>query len=107
MASGQVQTNPSKETEEESKPVKDLFPGATEMKETLHKLQEKQEFWQTILTTSWVARFVRNYKKGKKYRLSGPLTKCESGMQLKLWVRRAQTSRLNTDTFHEDLLKLN
>ena len=33
-----VQTNPSKETEEEAKPVKDLFPGATEMKETLHKL---------------------------------------------------------------------
>ena len=33
-----VQTKPSKETEAEAKLVKDLFPGATEMKETLHKV---------------------------------------------------------------------
>ena len=33
-----AQTRQTKEAEEEAKLVKDLFPGATEMKETLHKV---------------------------------------------------------------------
>ena len=32
------QTKPTKKAEEEAKLVKDLFPGAAEMKETLHKV---------------------------------------------------------------------
>ena len=33
-----AQTKPTKQAEEEAKLVKNLFPGATEMKETLHKV---------------------------------------------------------------------
>ena len=102
-----VQTKPSKETEAEAKLVKEVFAGATEMEDTLHQVLEKHGFWQTIRITSWVARFIENCKKGKKHRLSGPLTTCETLKQVKFWVGRAQNSKLNTDTFHEDQLKLN
>ena len=102
-----VQTKPSKETEAEAKLVKEVFAGATEMEDTLHQVLEKHGFWQTIRITSWVPRFIENCKKGKKHRLSGPLTTCETVKQVKFWVGRAQNSKLNTDTFHEDQLKLN
>ena len=102
-----VQTKPSKETEAEAKLVKEVFAGATEIEDTLHQVLEKHGFWQTIRITSWVARFIENCKKGKKHRLSGPLTTCETVKQVKFWVGRAQNSQLNTDTFHEDQLKLN
>ena len=77
------------------------------MKDTLHQVLEKHGFWQTIRITSWVARFIQNCKKGKKYRLSGTLTACETEKQVKFLVGRAQNSRLNTNKFHEDQLKLN
>ena len=38
MRSVVAQTKPTKQAEEEAKLEKDLFPGATEMKETLHKV---------------------------------------------------------------------
>ena len=36
-----------------------------------------------------------------------PLTTCETDKQVKFWLARAQNSRLNTDTFHENQVKLN
>ena len=53
-----------------------------------------------------MAIFIQNCKKGKKYRMSGPLT-CDTDEQAKFWEGRAQNSRLNTNKFHEDQLKLN
>ena len=38
MRPAEAQTKPTKQAEEEAKLVKDLFPGAAEMKETLHKV---------------------------------------------------------------------
>ena len=85
-----------------------MFAGATKMENTLHQVLEKNGFWQTIRITSWVTRFIQNCKKGKKYLLSGIFTIRETDKkQVKFWVGRAQNSRLNTDTFHEDQLKLN
>ena len=46
-----VQTKPSKETEAEVKLVKEVFAGATEMEDTLHRVLEKHGFWQTICIT--------------------------------------------------------
>ena len=46
-----VQTKPSKETEAEAKLVKEVFAGATEMEDTLHRVLEKHGFWQTICIT--------------------------------------------------------
>ena len=42
-----VQTKPSKETEAEAKPVKEVFAGATEMEDTLHQVLEKHGLWKT------------------------------------------------------------
>ena len=69
-----VLTKPSKWKEAENKLVKKVFAGATEIEENLFQVLEKHRFWQTIRITSWVARFIHNCKKGKKYQLSGPLT---------------------------------
>ena len=79
------------------------------MDDPLHQVLEKRGFWQTIHIMSWVARFIKASKKGKKYQLSGSLTinLCQTDKQVKFWVERAQNSRLNTDTFREDQFKLN
>ena len=96
-----VQSKPSKETEGEAKLVK-------EVEDTLHQVLEKHGFWKTRRITSWVARFIQNCKKGKKYRVSVSFTTYETDncKQVKFWVGRAQNSRLNTNKFHEDQLKL-
>ena len=91
-----VQTKPSKETEAEAKLVKEVFVGAKEMEGTLQQVLEKHGFWQTIRITSWVARFIQNCKKGKKHRLYGPLTTCETVKKVKFWIGRTQNSKLNT-----------
>ena len=69
-----VLTKPSKYKEAENKLVKEVFAGATEMEDNLFQVLEKYGFAQTIRITTWVARFINNCKKGKKYQLSGPLT---------------------------------
>ena len=102
-----VLTKPSKETEAEAKLIKEVFAGATQLKDTLHQVLEKHGFWKIIRITSWIARFICNCKLSKQNRLSGPLTMCETDKQVKFWVKRAQNSKINTDQFHEDQLKLN
>ena len=102
-----VQTKPSKETEAEAKLVKEVFAGATEIKDTQHQVLEKHGFWQTIRITSWEATFIQNCKIRKEVRVVWPLTTCEPDKQVKFWLGRAQNSRLNTDTFYEDQVKLN
>ena len=101
-----ILTKPCKETEAEAQLVKEVFSGATKMEDTVHQVLEKHGFWQTIRITSWVARFIQNSKKGKKYLLSGTLTTCETDKQVKFLVGRAQNSRLNTNKFQEISSKL-
>ena len=96
-----AQTKPSKETETKVKLVKEVFAGATEQKDTLCLVFEKHEFWQTIRTTLWVARFICNCKLSKENRLSGPLTTHETDEQVKFGMNRTQDSKINTDQFHE------
>ena len=87
-----VQTKPSKETKAKAHLVKEVFAGATAIKDTLpHDTYP-----------AWVARYTQNCKKGKKYRLPGPLTTRETDKQVKFCVGRAQNSRLDTDTFYEE-----
>ena len=102
-----VQTNPSKETEAEAKLVKEIISVAVEQEDSLHQVLQKHGFWQTIRITSWVARFVHNCKSSKANRLSGPLTTGETDKHVNGWVMRVQQSKLNTDQFQEDQLKLN
>ena len=102
-----VQPKSSKESEAEAKLVKEVFAVATEPKDTLYLVLEKHEFWHAIRITSWVARFIYNCKSSKENRLSGPLTTRETDEQVKFWVNRTQHSKINTDQFHEDHLKIN
>lgn len=102
-----VQTKPTKETEAEAKLVKEVFSVAVEQEDSLHQVLQKHGFWHTIRITSWVARFIHNCKSSKANRLSGPLTTGETNKQVKGWVMRVQRSKLNTDQFQEDQLKLN
>ena len=77
------------------------------MEDTLHQILEKHGFWQTIRTTSCVARLFQKRKKRHEVQVVCPLTTSETDRQVKFWVGTAENSRLNTDTFHEDQLKLN
>jgi len=79
-----------------------VFAGATEMEDPQHQVLEQRGFWKTIHIMSWVAKFIKTSKKGKKYQLSGSLTICQTDKQVKFWLGRAPNSRLNTDTFRED-----
>ena len=75
------------------------------MKDTQHQILEKYGFWQTISITSWEARFIHNCR--KEVQVVWPLTTCETDKQVEFWLGRSQNSRLNTDTFHENQVKLN
>ena len=102
-----MQSEPTKETEAEAKLVNEVFSVAVETEDSLHQVLQKQGFWKTICITSWVARFLHNCKSSKANRLFGPLTTAETDKQVKCWVKRTQRSKLNTDQFQEDQLKLN
>ena len=99
-----VQTEPNKETEAETKLVKEIFSVAVEQEDSLEQILQKHGFWQTIRITSWIARFIHNCKAN---RLSGPLATSETDEQVKGWMMRVQHTKLNTDQFQEDQLKLN
>ena len=102
-----VQIGPSKETEAEAKLAKEVISVAVETEDSLHQVLLKHGFWKTICITSWVARFLHNCKSSKANRLFGPLTKAETDKQVKSWLKRTQCSKLNTDQFQEDQLRLN
>lgn len=102
-----VQPKSSEESEAEAKLIKEVFAVATEPKDTLYLVLEKQKFWHAIRITSWVARFIYNCKSSKENHLSGPLMTQETDKQVKFWVNRTQHSKINTDQFHDDQLKLN
>ena len=101
-----VQTEPNKVTVTEAKLVKEIFSVAVEQEDSLEQILQKHGFWQTIRITSWIARFIHNCKSSKANRLSGPLTTSETDKQVKGWEMRVQDSKLNTDQFQEDQLKL-
>ena len=102
-----VQTGPTKETEAEAKLVKEVFSVAVETKDSVHQVLQKQGFWKTIRITSSSSSYLHNCKSSKANRLFGPLTNAETDKQVKRWVKRTQCSKLNTDRFQKDQLKLN
>ena len=102
-----VQIGPSKESKAEAKLVKEVVSVAVETEDSFHQVLLKHGFWKTIRITSWVARFLHNCKSSKANRLFGPLTTAETDKQVKGWVKRTQLSKLNTDQFQEDQLRLN
>ena len=63
------------------------------MEDTLHQILEKHGFWQTIRTTSWVARFIQTCKKRHEVQVFCPLSTSETDKQVKFCVRRVQNSR--------------
>ena len=68
------------------------------MEDTLHQILEKHGFWQTIRTTSWVARFIQTCKKRHEVQVFCPLSTSETDKQVKFCVRRVQNSRQLTKT---------
>ena len=56
---------------------------------------------------AWIARFIRNCRVVKKQRITGPLTTVETNKQLNFWIKRAQQDSKESDSFKEDLQRLN
>ena len=104
---GDILTQPSKETEAEAKLTKEIFATATETKDGLDEVLERNSSWKTVRVTTWMRRFLNNCKQKKSNRLVGPLTTSETDKELRWWVQRAQESSSGTERFEEDKLTLN
>ena len=68
---------------------------------------DKLSFWKALRVMAWIARFIRNCRVVKKQRITGPLTTVETNKQLNFWIKRAQQDSKETDSFKEDLQRLN
>ena len=104
---GDILTQPSKETEAEAKLTKEIFATATETKDGLDEVLERNSSWKTVRVTTWMRRFLNNCKQKKLNRLVGPLTTSETDKELRWWVQRAQESSSGTERLEEDKLTLN
>ena len=106
MARGHTYTT-KQETEAEAKLTKEIFATATETKDGLDEVLERNSFWKTVRVTTWMRRFLNNCKQKKSNRLVGPLTTSETDKELRWWIQRAQESSSGTEKFEEDKLTLN
>ena len=98
---------PTKETEEESKRIQEVFAAAVEVKDDFAEIMEEHTFWRAVRITAWVTRFIQNCRNKKSNRLVGPLTTTETERQVKWWIRREQQIYSATEKFQEDKLRLN
>ena len=73
----------------------------------LDEMLDNLSFLKAVLVMAWTARFIRNCRVVKKQRITGPLTTIETNKQLNFWIKRAQKDSKETDSFKEDLQRLN
>ena len=57
--------------------------------------------------TTWIRRFVNNYRQKKSARCVGPLTTLETNNEVRWWVQRVQESPSGTEKLKKDKLTLN
>ena len=102
-----IVTEPNKETEAEAKQIKGVFAFAVETRDCFDEVLEKHTFWRAVRISAWVMRFLQNCRNKKSNRVSGPLTKSETGRQVKWWIKREQERYSVTERFLEDQQSLN
>ena len=90
---------PTKETDEESKKVQEVFAAAVEVKDDFADIMEKHAFWRAVRITTWVTRFTQNCRRKKSNRIAGPLSTTEIETQVKWWIRREQQAYSATEKF--------
>ena len=102
-----VCTKPTKESEAESKQIKEVFTTAVETKDYLDEILQKHEFWKAVRIAAWIFRFLHNCKLTKSKRSYGPLTTVETKARVVSWMKKATERYSETEQFKEDQLKLN
>ena len=103
-----ISTKPSKESQVELKPIKEILAVAIERKDEFDDVLEKHELWKTIRIMAWIARFIHNCQaKDSAKKITGPITTEETKKQLDFWIRRAQARSQESHKFQEERLQLN
>ena len=98
-------TEPTKETEDESKKIKDILAVSVENKQDT--ILEKYSLWKALRVKAWIARFITNFKTAVNQRVKGPLTTTEIEEQKFHLIKTAQESCEQADYFQEHQLQLN
>ena len=102
-----IHNKPSKESETEAKPTKELLVTAVCATDDPDELLENHSFWKAVRVFAWIVRFICNCKSSKAERTYGPLTTAETEARVQFWVKRATEAHSETEQFKEDKLKLN
>eukprot|EP00794_Sanderia_malayensis_P007573 gene7573-biopygen6100 len=97
----------SRESEEESKLIKEVLAVAVQKTEEIDNLFSKFSFWKGIRILSWMKRFIHNCTSKAEERVSGPLTTEETEHQIQYCIRREQELVSCTEPFKQDQLTLN
>ena len=103
-----IVTKASEESESEAQLVKEIMQAAVKREpDELDEMLDKLSVWKAMCVMAWIARFIRNCRAVKKQKIIGPLTTVETNKQLEFWIKRAQKDSKETDSFKEDLQRLN
>ena len=102
-----IKTVATKESESESKMLRETFALAITQETNVNDILEKHSFWKSIRITGWVDRFIFNCKTTKLKRKKGPLKSNELQDGIDAWIRRDQTRYKNFKSFENDRLYLN
>ena len=87
-----ITTKATKETEEESRKIKEIMATTTTCSDKLWNLLSKFSFWKAMRITSWVLRFVYNSRTKKSKRTKGPLISEEIDSAKLIWIKQIKNS---------------
>lgn len=102
-----IVTEPTKETENEAKKIKDILAITVDSNEERDTLLEKYSLWKSLRIKCWVNRFITNCKRSLDERIKGPLATMEIEEQMHLLIQRAQETCETANYFPEHKLRLN
>ena len=98
-----VCTKPTKESEAESKQIKEVFTAAIETKDDLDEILQKHEFWKAVRIVAWIFRFLRNCKLTKSKRSYGSLTTVETKVSVVPWMKKDTVKRNSSKKINQSL----
>ena len=99
---------PTKASEAEAKPIKEVLGVVLNEKDPVDEILQKHRLWKTIRILVRVRRFIQNCRaKGKEKKITGPITTEETEKELTLLIKKAQQCARDGPKYEEDKLQLN
>ena len=87
---------PTAESPQECKTIPEVIAATVEALDMFDKLLVKYKFWKILRITSWIFRFLSNYRRTKQSR---PLTTSEIEQRMKFWIKREQQRVQHSEKF--------